>query len=81
MNRGGNRTAGFSATSFEVFSPIDSQPGCASHLGSQANKGVTNKDLMLKLCANGSEIPKLSQYVDELRDVLFSLQVDNDKIL
>ena len=35
---------------------------------------------MLKLCANGSEISKLSQYVDELRAALFSLQADNDKL-
>ena len=80
MDRGGNPTGGSSAMSVEVFSPVDSQPGHASHLGTQANKGVTNENLMLKLCANGSEISKLSQYVDELRAALFSLQADNDKL-
>ena len=74
----GNPTDGSSATSVEVFSPVDSQSFFhASHLGSQANKGVTNEDLMLKLCANGSEISKLSQYVDESRAALFTLQADN----
>ena len=62
MDRGSNPTDGSSATSVKVFSPVDSQLGChASHLGSQANKGVTNEDLMLKLYANSSEISKLSQ--------------------
>ena len=77
MDRGGNPTGGSSAMSVEVFSPVDSQPGHASHLGTQANKGVTNEDLMLKLCANGGEISKLSQYVDESRAALFTLQADN----
>ena len=81
MARGSNPTDGSSATSVEVFSPVDSQPGHASHLESKVNKGVTNKDLMLKLCANGSEISKLSQYVDELRAVLLSLQADNDRMV
>ena len=76
----GNPTDGSSTTSVEVFSPVDSQPGHACHPGSQVNKGVTNEDLMLKLCANGSEISKLSQYADELRAALFSLQADNDKL-
>ena len=31
-DRGGNPTDGSSATSVEVFSPVDSQPGHASHL-------------------------------------------------
>ena len=53
-DRGGNPTDGSSATSVGVFSPVDSQPCHVSHLGSQANKDVTNEDLMLTLCANVS---------------------------
>ena len=36
---------------------------------------------MLKLCANGSEISKLSQCVDELHAAVFSLQADNNATL
>ena len=79
MDKGSNPTNASSATCIEVFSPVDSRPSHASHLGSQVNQDVTNEDLMLKLCANGSEISKLLQSVDELRAALFSLQADNDK--
>jgi hypothetical protein len=41
---------------------------------------VTNEDLMFKLCANGSEISKLAQTVDELRSALFTVQVENDEL-
>ena len=61
MDKGGGGGDGSSATPVEVFSPFDSQPGHACHLGSQVNKGVTNEDLILKLYANSSEISKLSQ--------------------
>ena len=54
IDRGGNPTDGSSTTFIEVFSPVDSQPCHVSHLGSQANKDVTNEDLMLTLCANVS---------------------------
>ena len=79
VDKGSNPTDASSATCIEVFSPVDSRPSHASHLGSQVNQDVTNEDLMLKLCANGSEISKLLQSVDELRAALFSLQADNDK--
>ena len=73
MNKGSNRTNGSSVTSIEVFSPVDFRPGHASHLGSQVNIGVTNEDLVMKLCANGSEVSKLSQCVDEQCAALFLL--------
>ena len=53
-DKGSNPTDASSATCIEVFSPVDSRPSHASHLGSQVNQDVTNEDLMLKLCANVS---------------------------
>ena len=35
---------------------------------------------MLKLCANGIEILKLAQTVEELHAAIFTLQVDNDEV-
>ena len=35
---------------------------------------------MLKQCANGAEISKLAQTVEELRVAVFTLQVDNDQL-
>ena len=35
---------------------------------------------MLKLCANGAEISKLVQTVEELRAAVFTVQVDNDQL-
>ena len=35
---------------------------------------------MLKLCANGAEVSKLAQTVEELRAALFALQVENDQL-
>eukprot|EP00745_Piridium_sociabile_P003566 TRINITY_DN12083_c0_g1_i14.p1 TRINITY_DN12083_c0_g1~~TRINITY_DN12083_c0_g1_i14.p1 ORF type:complete len:104 (-),score=14.87 TRINITY_DN12083_c0_g1_i14:665-976(-) len=42
--------------------------------------GVTNDDLMAKLCAHGKEISKLSQIVEELRSAMFNLQTENDQL-
>ena len=56
---------------------------CTSQLSqpiSQENKGVTNEDLMLKLCANGTEISMLAQRVEELRAAIFTLRIDNDQL-
>ena len=35
---------------------------------------------MLKLCANGIEILKLAQTVEELHAAIFTVQVDNDQL-
>ena len=43
-------------------------------------QGVSNEDLMRKLCANGSAITKLSATVEELRAALLLVQNDNDKL-
>ena len=37
-DRGGNPTDGSSATSVEVFSPVESQPGHASHMSHKPTK-------------------------------------------
>ena len=38
---------------------------------------VTNEDIMRNLCANGKEIAKLSQCVEELQSTYFTLQTEN----
>ena len=58
---------------------LDSCTSLLSQAISRENKGVTNEDLMLKLCAKGTEISKLAQTV-ELRAAVFTLKVDNDKL-
>ena len=47
---------------------------------SETGGGITHEDLMLKLCANGKVISRLSQVIDELRGELHTLQVDNDRL-
>lgn len=68
----------------QVFSPHPSSKATAAPAGSVPPatplQGVTNEDLMLKLCANGKEISKLSQSVEELRSAVFCLQTENDSL-
>ena len=82
MGRGNNDTDGASANSTRVLSPdtLDSRTSQLSQPISRENKGVINKDLMLKLCANGIEILKLAQTVEELHAAIFTVQVDNDQL-
>ena len=65
VNRGDNDTGGASAHSTRILSP-DTFVSCTSQFSqpvSQQNKGVTNENRMLKLCAIGTEISKLAQTV------------------
>ena len=82
MDKGDNDTDGASVKSTRVLSPdtLDSCTSQLSQLISRENKGVTNKDLMLKLCANDTEISKLVQTDEELRAAIFTLQVDNEQL-
>ena len=47
---------------------------------SQDSAPVTNQDLMRKLIANGADIAKLKQFVEELQSSLFNVQLENDKL-
>ena len=65
VDRRDNDTDGASANSSRILSP-DTFVSCTSQFSqpvSQQNKGVTNENRMLKLCANGTEIFKLAQTV------------------
>ena len=56
----------------EVFSPdrdFDRAPGT-----------VSNEDLMTKLCANSSQIARLSDNVEQMRSQILALQMDNDSL-
>ena len=68
-NRGGNNES----------KEVDKVAGAIS-LETSSTSSVTNEDLMLKLCANGNEISKLSQVVEELRSSLFTVQLENDEL-
>ena len=54
--------------------------GCFSGYPGKACRGITNKDLTLKLYANGLETSKLAQTVEELHAAIFTVQVDNDQL-
>ena len=80
MDRGDKDMAGASENSRQVFSP-DTLDSCTSQLSqpiSPESKGVTNEDHTPKLCANGTEIPKLAQTAEEPHAAILSLQVDNN---
>ena len=40
----------------------------------------TNAALMKKLCSNGYQIENFSRTIEELRDTILSLQIDNDRL-
>lgn len=43
-------------------------------------QGVSNQDLMAKLCANGKQISTLSEQVEQLRSEIVALQMENDSL-
>ena len=50
-------------------SPIEASPGMP-----------TNADIMKKLCSNGYQIEKLGRVIEELRETILLLQLDNDRL-
>ena len=59
---------------------VQASNGDAEVFSSESTRGVSNEDLMKKLCTNGSDIAKLFDSFEHLRSDLLALQLENDRL-